>query len=150
MRSTEQNEKIETLACAILKKRGIERAEATYDEFASAATIAAEAVGAGHEDLASVLGYASLPKGFDLNPDDAPMIRTLAKLANDGRFVADLSVDEETFLREAIRAEEARDASGTAAVQATDTRTIVAETIHGEAYCRGCGMHIADYGCVCE
>lgn len=78
----------------------------------------------------------------------------LAKFATDGKFVSDLSITEEEFLREAVAAEQERSIvaeqpKGSVAAE-QPKGVIVAETINGEQYCRGCGMHLTDYGCVCE
>lgn len=141
MRTTEENAKIDSLARALLERRGIR--EPTFAEYADAAELAAEAVERRGVEctLAECLGVAAIG---DSAPDET-LTKVLARHATDGRFVADLSLDEETLLRDVVAAE-----------QAADARTVLAEDhpggveyVHGSPYCGACGYALSSGLCKC-
>lgn len=106
MRSESESERVHEIAVALLKKKGIAAERATYDEYADCAAIAAEVVASGKTGAADAVAVAALAGGVHT---DARTSRVLARFANDGRFVSDLSISEEEFLAEAIAAELRRD-----------------------------------------
>lgn len=113
MRTEAENTKIHELAVALLKKRGIAAEQATYDQYAEAAEIAAECVAKDGENAttAQMLGRASLIGA----ESDGRMVGTLARFGTDGKFIADLSLTEQELLEAAITAQEQKSAEVIAA-----------------------------------
>src|SRR5947209_14636808 len=138
MRTEFENERIHLLAVALLKKRGIAAEHATFEQYADAAEIAAEAVAHGAETVPDMLARAALPA--DAATPDESTVGVLAKFASDGKFVADLSITEQEYLAAAIAAEQKTDAVVTAEGSAG---------IDAHGYCTGCGYNVADFGCQC-
>ena len=109
MRTEKENALIHALAVAILARRGISETAATYEEASEAYEIACEAVVVrGKTTLADTLAVGAVDASAG-DPDELTQ-GLLAKFATRGQFVCGLGIEEEEFLREAIRAEQKRDA----------------------------------------
>jgi hypothetical protein len=141
-RTDTENDAIWLLACALLRKKGVEPTKATFDQFADAAEVAAEVVG--HKGVGAtvpdMLAHAALPVGL---PTDERTLPLLAKFATDGKFVADCSLEEREFLAAAIAAERERDEREAVAAE----ETILAETGFDGPRCPRCGKD--DLWCEC-
>lgn len=145
MRTEAESERVHELAVGLLRRRGISERDATYGDVAAAYEVVAEACERGASTLAEVLAYGAI--GHDAT--DEITTRVLARHASDGRFVADLSLDEETLLRSAIAAEQAREVDVLEAAHA-ETHSGRVEYVHGAAYCADCGFNLRDHGCRCR
>jgi hypothetical protein len=106
VRSEQENEKIDQLARAVLQKRGVRAEDANYEQASEAYSVAAEAVARGKTTLAETLAVGAVHD--DAGKPDELTLGVLSRFATDGKFVADLSVTEEEFLRAAVKAEQER------------------------------------------
>jgi hypothetical protein len=142
-RTDTENDAIWLLAGALLRKKGVEPEKATYEQFSEAALVAAEVVAAKGTTatVPDMLAHAALPQGL---PTDERTLPLLAKFATDGRFVADLSIDERDFLAAAIAAERERDERETVAA---DEDTVLAEAGFDGPRCPTCGKDDLWCGC---
>ena len=86
MRTERENQRIESLAHALMRRRGIEPTAANYEQVSDAYAIAAEAVEGGKATVAEMLAVGAVSGGVAA---DESVTRLLAKFATDGRFVAE-------------------------------------------------------------
>ncbi len=153
MRTEAQAQRVHELAVALLERRGIRAQSANFEQYADACEIAAEQVERGRETVAEMLAGAAI--GDDAT--DVVTTEVLARFATRGEFVADLSLDEESFLRAAIAAEQDREQTTLAEARAREERRRVekgihpgaVQTVHGEAYCATCDYSLSSGLCKC-
>lgn len=102
MRTSAETDRVHELAVALLQRRGIAAEAANYEQVADAYEIAAEAVEHGRTSFPDMLAGAAIRA--DVAPDEQTT-RLLAKFSTEGKFVCDLSLDEQDLLEAAIAAE---------------------------------------------
>jgi hypothetical protein len=140
MRTEAETDRVHELALALLKRRGIAAEAANYEQVADAYEIAAEAVEHGRETVPEMLAGAAV--GSD-TPDERTT-GVLAKFALDGRFVADLSLDERDLLEAAIAAE-----AGNSDTDDDDGAKPPTVSGPGGAYCTRCDFLRSSGLCTC-